>query len=112
MHSVLQQERDERLRERIESELTITNLLLGRGKGLEELMSGDAMNLLEEDGVEVGADEISDEVENKFLTMSWWMLHVGWKDVGERVRRGVEEVFDGFVTCFSRDRLILDEISI
>ncbi|KAF8889722.1 Peroxin-3-domain-containing protein [Gymnopilus junonius] len=39
--------------------------------------------------------EITEDLENKYLTMSWWLLHVGWKDVGERVRRGVEEVFDG-----------------
>lgn len=32
--------------------------------------------------------------EMKYLTMSWWLLHVGWKDVGERVRRAVEEVLD------------------
>ncbi|KNZ81378.1 Peroxisomal biogenesis factor 3 [Termitomyces sp. J132] len=31
----------------------------------------------------------------KFLTMSWWMVHVGWKDIEERVRRGVEEAFEG-----------------
>jgi len=41
--------------------------------------------------------EISEEVESKYLTMSWWLLHVGWKDVGERVRRGVQEVFNGSV---------------
>jgi len=41
--------------------------------------------------------EISEELESKYLTMSWWLLHVGWKDVGERVRRGVEEVFNGLV---------------
>ncbi|KAH9974162.1 Peroxin-3 [Lactifluus volemus] len=35
------------------------------------------------------------ETERKFLTLSWWILNVGWKDVGERVRRGVEEVFEG-----------------
>ncbi|KAF9558985.1 hypothetical protein CPC08DRAFT_691571 [Agrocybe pediades] len=40
-------------------------------------------------------DDISEEAEGKYLTMSWWLLHVGWKDVGERVRRAVEEVFDG-----------------
>lgn len=38
---------------------------------------------------------ISEDLEMKYLTLSWWILHVGWKDVGERVRRGVEEVFDG-----------------
>jgi len=45
--------------------------------------------------------EINEEVESKYLTMSWWLLHVGWKDVGERVRRGVEEVFNGSVSNVS-----------
>jgi peroxin-3 len=43
------------------------------------------------------------ESEMKFLTMSWWLLHVGWKDVGERVRRAVEEVFDEYVTLHTID---------
>jgi len=46
-------------------------------------------------------EELSEEAESKYLTMSWWLLHVGWKDVGERVRRAVEEVFDGYVFIFS-----------
>jgi peroxin-3 len=37
---------------------------------------------------------LESESEMKYLTMSWWLLHVGWKDVGERVRRAVEEVLD------------------
>ena len=41
-------------------------------------------------------DGITDEVDRKFLTLAWWILHIGWKD-SERVRRGVEEVFEGFV---------------
>ena len=57
----------------------------GMGKGLGRNPSG------------VWLGEISEEVESKYLTMSWWLLHVGWKDVGERVRRGVEEVFNGSV---------------
>jgi len=40
-------------------------------------------------------EEISEQIEIKYLTLSWWILHVGWKDVAERVRRGVEEVFEG-----------------
>ncbi|TFK31913.1 Peroxin-3-domain-containing protein [Crucibulum laeve] len=93
--SVLQQEQDERMRERLESQLTMVNLLfgLGRGKGIQDLMS-----LADDDGGGHEASEldgISEEVESRFLTLSWWLLHVGWKDVGERVRRGVEEVFDG-----------------
>lgn len=37
---------------------------------------------------------ISEETEMRFLTLSWWMLHVGWKDVAARVRGSVECVFD------------------
>lgn len=40
-------------------------------------------------------EPISDETERMYLMLSWWILNVGWKDVGERVRRGVEEVFEG-----------------
>lgn len=40
-------------------------------------------------------DVITEETERKFLTLSWWLLYVGWKDVGERVRKSVEEVFEG-----------------
>ncbi|KAH9000744.1 Peroxin-3-domain-containing protein [Lactarius hatsudake] len=32
----------------------------------------------------------------------WWILNVGWKDVGERVRRGVEEVFEGLISDVRR----------
>lgn len=83
------------MRDKFEAEFSLTNIMLGRGRGLEELLSGD-MNALLEDGEEA-VEGISEEAESKFLTMSWWMLHVGWKDIGERVRRGVEEVFDGYV---------------
>lgn len=38
---------------------------------------------------------MSDETERKYLTLSWWLLNVGWKDVGERVRSAVEVVFSG-----------------
>ena len=47
----------------------------------------------EEDGV--WREGVDAETERKYLTLSWWILNVGWKDVGERVRRGVEEVFEG-----------------
>lgn len=60
-------------------------------------MSGDMNSLLEEGDAREGEpiELIDQQVESMFLTMSWWILHVGWKDVGERVRRGVEEVFVG-----------------
>ena len=37
---------------------------------------------------------VEEATEQKYLTLTWWLLNVGWKDVGERVRRAVEEVFD------------------
>jgi peroxin-3 len=82
----------------------MSNIVLGGSKGLEDLISG--VKVREEEGDECN---ISEELENKYLTLSWWLLHVGWKDVGERVRRGVEEVFDGYVCC-SLPRCLLDEL--
>ena len=73
---------------------------------VQDLLSVD-LSMLEaeaEEG-ELEGDMITEEVERKFLTLSWWILHVGWKDVGERVRRGVEEVFEGFVHFAFRHRL-------
>ena len=63
-------------------------------------MTGDISSIL--DGTEEAreADFINEESEGKYLTLSWWLLHVGWKDVGERVRRGVEEVFYGYVVFY------------
>lgn len=39
-------------------------------------------------------DAIPEGTELRFLTLSWWVLHVGWKDVAVRVRSSVESVFD------------------
>ena len=33
------------------------------------------------------------ETNRKFLTFSWWLLHRGWKDIMERVKVAVKEVF-------------------
>jgi len=48
----------------------------------------------DDDDTVQAADPIDEETERKYLTLSWWICNIGWKDVGERVRRGVEEVFD------------------
>lgn len=32
------------------------------------------------------------DVERKYLTFSWWLLHEGWKKVEARVREAVEDV--------------------
>ncbi|KDQ31461.1 hypothetical protein PLEOSDRAFT_1054531 [Pleurotus ostreatus PC15] len=95
VQSVLQNSRNEE-REELISSLSPMSLLLsglrggGESGGLEGLLAS-----LDMDGDGDGEDEISEEVERKFLTLSWWMLHVGWKDVGERVRKGVEDALDG-----------------
>ena len=82
----------------LEAELSLSNMLLG-SSNLERLLTGDMSGILDdgEAGDETTPEPIDQEIEVRFLTMSWWILHVGWKDVGERVRRGVEEVFNGWV---------------
>ncbi|GAA5859370.1 hypothetical protein JCM8547_002003 [Rhodosporidiobolus lusitaniae] len=40
-------------------------------------------------------EEERKDVERKYLTFSWWLLHEGWKAVEERVRGAVEEVVGG-----------------
>ena len=81
-------ERDERARQKSELNFSPVSLLIG---GFTDMLDyGD-----DPEPDEVEDEGISDDLEMKYLTLSWWILHVGWKDVGERVRRGVEEVFDG-----------------
>jgi hypothetical protein len=97
IHSIVQLERDERLRERLEAQFTLGNMLFGSHAGLQEFLEEGGIDGEAEARVE-GGEPMSEEVESRFLTMSWWILHVGWKGVGERVRRGVEEAFDGLVS--------------
>jgi peroxin-3 len=86
VQSIIQLEREERLRDRFELNFSPTSLVFG---GLANMLDyGDEPSPEEDEG-------ISEDMELKYLTLSWWILHVGWKDVSERVRRGVEEVFDG-----------------
>lgn len=113
--AVLEQEREESIRERLGADLTTTNLVFGSfglgpaaSSSLEELLSGGAVDE-DEDGEDVrrgdlwNLEDLSEEVESKYLTLSWWLLHVGWKDIGERVRRAVEETFDGCVrSCLTK----------
>lgn len=60
------------------------------------LFGGDPALDFPEDDV-MALDPVLEPTERKYLTLTWWLLHVGWRDVGERVRRAVEEVFEGFV---------------
>jgi peroxin-3 len=79
--------------------------ILGRSKYINSVQAeereerrreGEEPNLLFEAELPF-EDIISEDMETAYLTLSWWILNVGWKDVGERVRREVEEVFDGYV---------------
>ncbi|KAI0089446.1 Peroxin-3 [Irpex rosettiformis] len=83
IQSVIQLARDELEREHMAESLSISSLFF-RG-GLEKPSESDLLPL----------EPIKEETERKYLTLSWWILYVGWKDVGERVRRAVEEVFEG-----------------
>ena len=107
--SILVQERDERVREQLEAGLTTSNLIFGSlglgpaaGSRLESLLNGGLDDDLSSERVREEdpwrPEAIDADTEAKYLTLSWWLLHVGWKDVGERVRRAVEETFDGLVT--------------
>lgn len=96
IQSVIQLERDEDARSRLQHELSLSSMLFS--SLVDSLGSRDIEALLgDQTGLEEGIwrEGVDAETERKYLTLSWWILNVGWKDVGERVRRGVEEVFEG-----------------
>ena len=83
--------RDEKLREQSLFESSISSLFFREFPSSPE----DLERWLNEDVQDI--ELVTEETERKFLVLSWWLLYVGWKDVGERVRKSVEEVFDGLV---------------
>jgi hypothetical protein len=48
-----------------------------------------------------GSFELDQETEMAYLTFSWWLTHVGWKEIGERVRMAVDEVMAPYVAWLS-----------
>jgi len=96
IQSVIQLERDEESRARLQYELSLSSILFPSLIDLTHSHDIEAL-LGQQTGFEDGIwrEGVDAETESKFLTLSWWILNVGWKDVGERVRRGVEEVFEG-----------------
>ncbi|KAI9507256.1 Peroxin-3 [Russula earlei] len=96
IQSVIQLERDEDARFRLQYELSLSSMLF---PSLVDMAGSHDIEALlgQQTGLEEGIwrEGVNGETERKFLTLSWWILNVGWKDVGERVRRGVEEVFEG-----------------
>jgi len=84
-------ERSEETRARRQYESSASATLFPSLDDIEAFV--DQRAVWEEDSV--WREGVDAETERKYLTLSWWILNVGWKDVGERVRRGVEEVFEG-----------------
>ncbi|GAA5984959.1 hypothetical protein JCM5350_000078 [Sporobolomyces pararoseus] len=69
----------------------------GKGKEEEPMMSNDedleaALYKAKELSSSREEDRVSEDVERKYLTFSWWLLHEGWKVVRDRVQEKVEEV--------------------
>ncbi len=107
IQSVIQLERDEDARSRRQYELSLSSVLfpslvdstLSQDIVLVDPTHSHDIEALfgQQTGLEEGIwrEGVDSETERKYLSLSWWILNVGWKDVGERVRRGVEEVFEG-----------------
>ncbi|KAG6334033.1 hypothetical protein ID866_5050 [Astraeus odoratus] len=94
--SVRASERAERARDKV-PQFSLTGILAR--EAIARVVDVEALYpkwlLTEEDDLEEDpADEVSDITEMRYLTLSWWILHVGWKDVAVRVRGAVENVFD------------------
>lgn len=41
--------------------------------------------------------KVTELSERKYLTISWWLLNIGWKDVKDKVETAVAEVFSRYV---------------
>lgn len=93
VRSVLEMEREQKLKERQSFQASIANLLWNSADipgSSDTLINEEINNTL---GL-FGSDQIG-YTERKYLTLSWWLLNVGWREVGDRVRVAVEAVFDG-----------------
>lgn len=96
VRSIQRSEQDARSREAFEAKLSFSSLLFGGALDIESMLSKEMAGFLSPDELEDASFEISEEDSSKYLTLSWWMLHVGWKDIAERVRRAVEETLEGY----------------
>jgi peroxin-3 len=96
IQSVIQLERDEDARSKLQYETSLSSILFQSLIDPTGLPDIEAL-LGQQTGLEEGIwrEGVDAETERKYLALSWWILNVGWKDIGERVRRGVEEVFEG-----------------
>lgn len=93
-------EREQKLKERQSLQTSLANLFWDSAD-----ITGSSDSLINEEinstlGL-FGSDQTG-YTERKYLTLSWWLLNVGWREVGDRVRVAVEAVFDGFVNLKRR----------
>lgn len=98
--SVLSAERAERIRE---ASPTLSGLIFREAVSriVDVEMIWPAWSAGQEDWDEE-VEGVSDDAEMRFLTLSWWILHVGWKDIAARVKGSVEAVFEGYVLSSGR----------
>jgi peroxin-3 len=61
----------------------------------EQTRNDEQERLAEVEAKQVAEEEQKAEAERTYLTYSWWLLHEGWKGVGQRVQQNVERVFGG-----------------
>jgi peroxin-3 len=98
--SVRQLAREELARDSMPSVSSLLFSTLLGSASIDGLLQGALEDELESEEEVMGdSGALEPDTERKFLTLSWWLLHVGWKDIRERVRRAVEEVFESCVYC-------------
>jgi peroxin-3 len=66
--------------------------LVGRYVYLDSVLTSNLKESTLEDDQVAAEKIIADETERKYLTLSWYLLNIGWKDCVKRVQEGVEKV--------------------
>jgi peroxin-3 len=101
VQSIRELERQERQREKEQQSELGTDLFESMGlvgsfihNVAPALSSALGSNHSEEETLEP-EDLLDDDTERKYLTLSWWLLHIGWRDVASQVRTAAEDILQG-----------------
>ncbi|KAG8987865.1 peroxin, partial [Tulasnella sp. 427] len=93
VQSVYEMEAEQKERERQEgwwgSIKSPMDKLLGSGNA----SSSSLLSRLEWDEIEARVVKVTELSERKYITISWWLLNVGWKEIKDKVEAAVAEVF-------------------
>ncbi|KAG8933352.1 peroxin [Tulasnella sp. 418] len=107
VQSILELEKEEKQEQAADS--TFADFLLFGGSSANEIhhhleLGGGELDWGETDDDDYVDDQsvrprkkilrVSDLTERKYLTLSWWLLNVGWKGVMNKVEKAVHKVFD------------------